>query len=522
MDAGETLGRYRIVREIARSNDVVYEAVDTIMGRRVALKELLLPPNLVGAARRERIERFYREAKAAGALSHRSIVTIYEVGESGGRHFIAMEYLEGHTLREMLQVQGPLPVERAREIALQVLDALAYAHSRGVVHRDIKPDNIHILPDGQVKITDFGIARIMGEPNLTTDGTVFGTPSYMSPEQVAGKPIDERTDLFSLGVTLYEMLTGRKPFTGESVVTITYQITTVQPEPPHGVPPGLQAVVMKALEKDVTKRYQSAAQMAADLRAEQPAAPMLTAPPAVNLLPGAKQAVMPRASPPAPPMHKPWWLSRASRSFLAALALTVVGGAVLFAMVLGLRAAYANYTRSVLERVSAEAFARATADYRAGRYLEAAQGFLDVARRAKGTRMAELARANAATAYAEMAASVEAKDRNAAVSLYRQAIRINPDDPGLHARLASLLYDMGLLEQAVQEWREVERVDTTGTAALAARHNIAVAYYNRAVILNGMGKTDEARYYFNKAVEADPGGDVAARALQQLGNQPPF
>ncbi|MGB9588301.1 MAG: protein kinase domain-containing protein, partial [Armatimonadota bacterium] len=262
----EILGKYRIVREIGRSNDVVYEALDTTINRRVALKELLLPPNLNAVQRRERVERFYREARAAGSLSHPNIVTIYEAGEFNGRHFIAMEYLEGQSLRTILDIEGALPPERVVEIAKQVCDALAYAHSKGVIHRDIKPDNIHVLPGGRnIKITDFGIARIMEEPGITADGQVFGTPSYMSPEQIAGKPLDARTDIFSLGVMLYEMLTGRKPFTGDTVVTITYNIMNQDVTYPPTIPMHFERVLRRCLAKDPNLRYPSAADVATDL-----------------------------------------------------------------------------------------------------------------------------------------------------------------------------------------------------------------------------------------------------------------
>ena len=276
VSSNTVLGKYRIIREIARSNDIVYEAIDPTMARRVAVKELQLPPHLAGAQKRERIERFYREAKAAGTLSHRNIVTIHDVGQENDRHFLVMEYLEGQSLRDILQMQGALPLKETVEITLQLCDALAYAHSRGVVHRDIKPDNVHILPGGIIKLTDFGIARITAEPSITTQGQVFGTPSYMSPEQVASHTVDHRTDLFSLGITLYEMLTGRKPFVGDSVITITYNIMNNQPTMPVGVPLALQQILQRALAKDPNLRYQNAAAMAADLRAEKFA---LTSPP---------------------------------------------------------------------------------------------------------------------------------------------------------------------------------------------------------------------------------------------------
>jgi serine/threonine-protein kinase len=263
-------GKYRLVREIARSNDIVYEAQDTALGRRIALKELNIAPNLTGTARRERIDRFNREARAAGRLSHPNIVSIYEFGEENGRHFIAMEFLEGQTLRDILQVRGALSLKESIDIACQTLEALGYAHANRVIHRDIKPDNIHILPGGQVKLADFGIARLTEEPSLTSDGQVFGTPSYMSPEQIEGRGIDYRSDLFSLGVLLYEMLSGRKPFTGDSVVSITYAVMHADPPPLNGVPMGVEQVIRRALSKSPAQRQSSAEQMRQDLRnAEQ-------------------------------------------------------------------------------------------------------------------------------------------------------------------------------------------------------------------------------------------------------------
>ena len=264
------VGKYRIVRLIAKSNDTVYEAIDPHLDRHIALKELTLPPNLSGAARRERIERFQREAKAAGALTHPHIVTIYEVGQHQEHRFIAMEYLIGQTLREVLTVGGLLPVQVAIDITLQLCEALGYAHAQGVVHRDVKPDNIYLVaPNRTVKLTDFGIARMMAEPSLTSAGQVFGTPAYMSPEQLTSREVDYRSDIFSLGIVLYEMLTGQKPFRGDSVVTITYQIMNSEPEMPSSLAPGIAAIIVRTLAKDPDLRYQSLRALAADLRREQ-------------------------------------------------------------------------------------------------------------------------------------------------------------------------------------------------------------------------------------------------------------
>lgn len=262
-----TLGKYQIIREIARSNDIVYEAYDPLMNRRVALKELAMPPGSTSQQREERIRRFLREAKAAGSLSHPNIMTVYEVGQEGDRHFIAMEFLDGHTLRNELDTHGSLAPNRAIDIAIEVCEALEFSHKSGVVHRDIKPDNIQLLSDGRIKLTDFGIARLTFEPNITMDGQVFGTPSYMSPEQVVGKEIDARSDIFSLGVVLYEMVAGQKPFTGDSVVSITYAIMNKDPDQPTGVNYQLWQMLAKALDKSPALRYSSAHEMLVDLQA---------------------------------------------------------------------------------------------------------------------------------------------------------------------------------------------------------------------------------------------------------------
>ncbi|MCA1996231.1 MAG: serine/threonine protein kinase [Armatimonadetes bacterium] len=292
-----TLGKYQIIREIARSNDIVYEAYDPVMNRRVALKEMFLATGSTPQQKEERIRRFLREARAAGTLSHPNIMTVYEAGEADGRYFIAMEFLEGRTLRNELDLRGFLPTAEACRIAEAVLSALQYAHERGVIHRDVKPENIQLLPDGRVKLTDFGIARLTFEPNITMDGQVFGTPSYMSPEQVVGRELDLRTDLFSLGVVLYEMLAGAKPFQGDSVVAIAYAISNHEPVQPPQVPHPLWAVVRRALEKSPALRFSSAAEMAEALRRAM-ADPMPQ--PVANWQPGATPGATVGTPPPPP------------------------------------------------------------------------------------------------------------------------------------------------------------------------------------------------------------------------------
>lgn len=261
-----SIGKYQIIREIARSNDIVYEAYDPLMNRRVALKELAMPASATEAQRADRVKRFLREAKAAGSLAHPNIVTIYEFGEDGDRDFLAMEFLDGHTLRNEVDTHGFLPADKAIEVAEAVLKGLDYAHNHGVIHRDIKPDNIQLLSDGRIKLTDFGIARLTFEPNITIDGQIFGTPSYMSPEQVVGKEIDARSDLFSVGVVLYEMLSGRKPFPGDSVVSISYAIMNKEPERLDQISWSLWQFLEKALDKVPGQRFSSATEMLAALQ----------------------------------------------------------------------------------------------------------------------------------------------------------------------------------------------------------------------------------------------------------------
>jgi eukaryotic-like serine/threonine-protein kinase len=298
-----TLGKYQIIREIARSNDIVYEAYDPLMNRRVAVKELSMPGGSTQQQRDDRVKRFLREARAAGSLVHQNIVTVYEVGEEGGRYFIAMEYLDGQNLRNLIDTNGFVEPKKAIDVCLQVLDALEFAHSKGVIHRDVKPDNVQILSNGTVKLTDFGIARLTFEPNITIDGQVFGTPSYMSPEQVNGKEIDARSDLFGVGVILYEAVSGTKPFQGDSVVSVSYAIMNHTPTRPAQADPALWEVMRRAMEKAPQLRFGSAKEMASALRdalmgpSVVPLAPPPTYPQGGAVNPGPPPVIVPGMSP---------------------------------------------------------------------------------------------------------------------------------------------------------------------------------------------------------------------------------
>ena len=263
------LGRYRIVGELGRgAMGVVYRAVDPLLDRTVAIKTVNLAEALDEAT--EYDARFQQEAKAAGRLAHANLITIHDVGREGDIAFMAMEFLEGQELRSLIAQRGRLSVAEAVRIAAQVADGLAYAHEHGVTHRDIKPGNIMILRSGLAKIMDFGIARMRSSDVRTKTGILLGSPKYMSPEQVLGQDVDGRSDIFSLGVVLHEMLTGATPFSGETVTGLMHQIATAPATPPSRanaeVPQMLDFIVAKALAKKATERYQSAAELAADLR----------------------------------------------------------------------------------------------------------------------------------------------------------------------------------------------------------------------------------------------------------------
>jgi len=303
------LGKYEIRRELGRgAMGVVYEGYDPNIERIVALKTIRAD-QLAGEHAADVIARFRREAQAAGRLTHPNIVSIYDFGEDGGVWYIAMEFVKGRELKEYFEANERFATADAVRILTQILAALGYSHKLGVIHRDIKPANVIILADGSIKVADFGIAHIESS-ELTQVGAVLGTPSYMSPEQIQGLPIDGRSDLFSVGVILYQFLTGERPFTGSSTITMR-KVLEENPLPPSRfnvqLPGAMDAVVRKALEKRADDRYQSADEFAQALQAAAtartaPSEPTLIVPPAVKTAAGSTLAGMTNAMADARPV----------------------------------------------------------------------------------------------------------------------------------------------------------------------------------------------------------------------------
>ena len=491
----QRLGKYEIIREIGRSNDIVYEAYDPQLKRRVAIKELVIPPGLSGEKAVERRERFYREARAAGSLQHPNIVTIYEVGEENGRHYMVMELLEGQNLREILQVKGVLSLDEALNIAEQVLNALIVAHSHGVIHRDIKPENIHILPSGIVKLTDFGIARITFEPSLTMEGEVFGTPSYMSPEQIRGLSLDGRSDLFSLGVVMYEMLSGRKPFTGDSPVTITYNILSQQPEPIPGLPLPVWEVIRKALEKNPENRFRDAEEMLNSLKkARELISPTVsrvsTPPPSVSApstpAPSTPAPTAPAPSAPAPlpsvadeptthlpPRRKLVYLSESQKNFILLIVLTLMGTGTLFLFIFGAQMMSEKWQIVERRNKAIEFYNKALEYYQRGDYASALN-YTNQSILYDGDFLpARLLRGNI-------------------FSLYRQ-------------------YDL-----ALQEWQYVVNANPMSQEAEIAKRNMAGVYLLMGVEAYRRGDTRGARNYWYMALTISPGSESAMKAEEFL------
>lgn len=582
MPSTNTLGKYQILREIARSNDIVYEAVDPSLGRHVALKELNLPPNLTGAQKRERIERFLREGKAAGQLAHPNIVTIYDVGQENDRFYIAMEYLQGQTLRETLQMRGALPVKDAIDITLQLCSALSYAHQNNIVHRDVKPENVQILPGGYVKLTDFGIARIMSEPSITANGQVFGTPSYMSPEQVSGRNIDGRSDIFALGVMLYEMLAGHKPFSGDTVVTITYNIMNSEPPPPPGVPPYLVGIIRKAMAKDQNMRYSNVEQLIADLKQDPPPnggmiygdpysvnpspgySPTYGGPPPTTYAPppnaGAGGGYQPQpnyqqdpfagtplgggnggqhvpdpfaqapAAPPGQsyqdpmvvPIPKGPLISPETKTFLGTLFVVIAVIGMLIFAVWTVNEAYSAYANQAALEVSQKYIRQGDNLLSEGKISAALDQYNNAVRAASSSKKAaDQAKRKLATVYAQMASdAVAANNYSSAAQYGQQAVQSDPNYSAGHYFYGVGCHYTGNREQAEKEYRAALETGGNDSFAITSRQLLSKLYIENGDALSRAGRADEGKTAYQQAADLqDPEWGPIAQG--RLNGQPP-
>ena len=541
VSSNNTLGKYRIVREIARSNDIVHEAIDPGMGRRVAIKELLIPQHLSESQRGERIQRFYREAKAAGTLAHPNIVTIYDVGNDKERHYIAMEYLEGYSLRDVIRMRGALPMAESIEIALQLCDALGYAHAHGVVHRDVKPDNVHVLSGGGVKLTDFGIAAIAAEPSITAQGQVFGTPSYMSPEQVASNIVDHRSDIFSFGVLLYEVITGRKPFFGDSVITITYNIMNTDPLIPSTLNANMQNIIKRALAKDPSMRYQTMQNLAADLKAEkygivsgfvaplrsdartQQTGSLNNRTSNMGMNPSGTQMSQ---SPPQTQMftqghssrlahHGDLDLGRApgmtqgTRNALAIafgiFGITAIAGVIVWIILL-----LTAHTQSIQAR---NLYNRGRAEFQAGQFNQAARDYALAHQAAPDSdigKQAAQAQSTSDLKRGNQAASTN--NASAATSAYRAAVSADPKSAAAFDSLGNSQAQSGDVTDALASWQNAMNADRSSPYAVDAQHNATQEYANLAQQADTKGDHSTALADWQHVIELSPGTPEAQRA----------
>ncbi len=568
-----TLGKYQIIREIARSNDIVYEAYDPLMHRRVAVKELAMPTGITDVQKEERLKRFHREARAAGSLTHPNIMTVFEVGEEAGRHFIAMEYLDGHNLRNEVDTKGSLPPDRAAEITLEVLKGLEYSHANGVIHRDIKPENVQILSDGRIKLTDFGIARLTFEPNLTMDGQVFGTPSYMSPEQVVGRDIDARSDLFSAGVLLYEMIAGRKPFTGDSVVSLTYAIVNHDPAIDPQIPHRYWQVIQQALEKSPPMRYAGAAEMIQALTACRDAsygvvidpmlppvrAPYLGVPPggAVSAPPSPWGAPPAQGTPPAfpvpgapynpyqtgpvppgasvppiyypPPPRKPL-LKPETRQFIGRLMMAFVILGSLFALItVGIDSLSTAFERTRAQGQE-DGLLREVREIDPNQPIEARISEAEAryrqlktpeARREGGRMLAALMEIKGKEHLAE-------GQETLAEETFLRALEFDPNSPALHSDLGDLYQRIALRKSepfarlelwasAAQAWTRAAEASPAGEARKQYALAAAEAYYNEAVLrLQAGERLGDVRDLLYEAQRHAPSDSQVARTVEEL------
>ncbi|MBL7170472.1 MAG: protein kinase [Candidatus Omnitrophica bacterium] len=429
MEREKTIGKYKLLREIGKGGmAIVYKALEAGTQRNVALKVLL--PNMVD---RSTVERFNREARAMARLKHPNIIEVYDFGMTGGQHYLAMEFIEGESLKTLIKRKGPLSVEESLDIIAQAGKALAYAHSEGMIHRDIKSGNIMITKEGKVKVMDFGLVQIAGVTRVTTEGSAVGTVEYMSPEQASDEELDSRTDIYSLGVTMYEMLTGHPPFEGDSfqAVLIKQKSETApsmkksRPE----IPMELEEITQKAMAKDITQRYQKAEELLDD----------------INRLRGIEvqrtQKKAETAEKPQRPQRK-----KISRAILGLIIIGLLG--------------YIGY-------------------------INRAEFSLFLSDLGAKIKMAPTGKADLVRETEELLKNLEIADEHHSLGLkfyrdgfvdeaiaeYKKAVRLRPDYPLYYKDLAIAYEEKGEIKKAVKAWQELLKYDETSPLGTMAREH---------------------------------------------------
>jgi serine/threonine-protein kinase len=454
-----------------------------------------------------------------------------------------MEYLEGQTLRTILDIEKTFSIERAASIALQVCDALSYSHSKGVVHRDIKPDNIQILPGNRVKITDFGIARIMEEPSITIDGQVFGTPSYMSPEQVAGKPLDPRSDIFSLGVVLYEMLVGRKPFTGDTVVTITYNIMNQDIILPPGISAHFERVLRRSMAKDPAQRYQSANEMSYDLTPEVYKNAFVPSAPSINqtqMNMGGTTSFNPAGLPPVNtqmnsgatinPLNNQqsvsYSLPKKKRKLLFSVdtiytikvaAVAIIISLFIVGFILLINAGYSGFQQreNIVEVNSYQEIGKQYFDQKS--YQAAIEQYTKVLSMTKDQDTLKVVKRNIAVCYINLGNAMDSQGSTIqAINYYKQAISVDGSSAEAYLNLGITLKRTGNDDDAIAAWTKAAEVGFGGSAAQSAKEYIAVVYHDRGDAAYRQGNKDAAINWWRNAIEVAPGTQAGLLAQQKI------
>lgn len=471
---GKTVSHYRIIEKLGEGGmGIVYKAVDTTLDRTVALKCVGRWSGMPEDAEK----RLFREARACASLNHPNITTIYEFFAAEGEHFIAMEFIEGETLRERIK-DRPMTVQLALDIALQVVDGLSAAHDKCIIHRDLKSDNIMIDKAGRAKIMDFGLARLAEGSMLTKAGTTLGTAAYMSPEQVSSMEIDHRSDIYALGVILYEILTGTLPFEGYHELSLMYSIVNEDPRPPSDVnasiPPALEKAILKAMAKDLEDRYQSLAEMKTDLLDLHAVDRCTTS--AATIKAGARKSLLHL-------LFAPYRGIKLNRVALGIPLIVIAAGAATYA---------------IWRPFRTPDMVKALEYFHDGRLKRACREAMGVVRR------------DSTDSYAwNLLATINIRKKrfDTAITQNRTAIRLNPSNRYAYYNLAYALEETGELEEADVHYRTALTVDSTFVEAYSALGNLFIR----------RGIPGRAVEILRTALRIDPDADAAYLIHRHLG-----